>query len=134
LDRFIVLHADTDRYDYLRSRSPVSNLGLNKMDRNGYQQLCTGKCGDVGDEGGHLIATALGGSADKINIVPQAVTLNRGDWKAMEREFAQDLSEGKTVSARIDVVYPAGGGVRPSIFVVTPTVGGLPQQPLVFRQ
>lgn len=35
------------------------------MDRNGYQQARTGKCGNVGDDGGHLIASSLGGAGDQ---------------------------------------------------------------------
>lgn len=36
-------------------------LSLNTMDRNKYQQCSTGTCGNVGDEGGQLIASSLGG-------------------------------------------------------------------------
>lgn len=105
-----------------------------KMDRNGYQQGCVGKCGEAGDEGGHLIAAALGGAGDRINIVPQASTLNRGDWRAMEREFAQALKEGKTVSMKIEVGYPAGGGERPSVFRVISVINGRAQAPKIFNQ
>lgn len=101
-------------------------LDLNKMDRNGYQQCVTGQCGNVGDEGGHLIASSLGGAGDKINIVPQAATLNRNDWRDMERYFAQELKAGKEVSVKIDVGYPAGGGVRPNQFTVVADIGGKP--------
>jgi hypothetical protein len=78
----------------------------------------------VGDDGGHLIASSLGGAGDRVNMVPQASTLNRGDWKAMERELAGYLKEGKTVSVKIDVGYPASGGVRPSEFTVTALIDG----------
>lgn len=84
----------------------------------------TSKCGEAGDEGGHLIAAALGGAGDRINIVPQAATLNRGDWRAMEREFAQALEDKKTVTVKIEVGYPSGGGSRPNSFTVTAVVDG----------
>jgi filamentous hemagglutinin len=93
-------------------------------DRNKYQQLCAGKCGNPGDDGGHLIASSLGGAGDRINIVPQASTLNRGDWKAMEAYLKTEIDAGKTVSMKIDVIYPVGGGVRPSEFRVVATIGG----------
>jgi len=41
-----------------------------KEDRNKYQQGKVGKSGNTGDQGGHLIASALGGTGDKINLVP----------------------------------------------------------------
>ncbi|OUL97935.1 hypothetical protein A8M77_34285 [Variovorax sp. JS1663] len=99
-------------------------LSLNAMERNGYQQCAVGKCGAPKDEGGHLIAASLGGAGDKINIVPQASTLNRGDWRAMENEFRNALKEGKTVLVKIDLGYPAGG-VRPNEFFVTAVIDGV---------
>lgn len=36
--------------------------------------------------GGHIIAQIFNGPGEQINYVPQAQTLNRGDWKAMENE------------------------------------------------
>lgn len=94
------------------------------MDRNGYQQCVTGNCGNAGDEGGHLIASSLGGAGDKINLVPQAATLNRNDWRDMEKYFAQQLKDGKQVTVKIDVGYPTGGGVRPNEFKVFATIDG----------
>lgn len=85
-------------------------LSLTKMDRNAYQQACAGKCGNVGDDGGHLIASSLGGAGDRVNIVPQASTLNRRDWKMMENQLRQDLKDGKSVSMKIEVGYPPNGG------------------------
>lgn len=56
--------------------------------------------------------------------MPQASTLNRRSWRAMEREFQHALKDGKSVSVTIDVGYPAGGGVRPSEFRVIATIDG----------
>lgn len=97
---------------------------MTTTDRNTYQQCVTGKCGDIGDDGGHLIASSLGGAGDRINIVPQASTLNRGDWKAMENELRNALKDGKSVSVKINVGYPAGSGVRPNEFQVFTNIGG----------
>jgi filamentous hemagglutinin len=102
----------------------TGELDLTTMDRNLYQQCVTGKCGNAGDEGEHLIASSLGGAGDKINIVPQLATLNRGDWKAMENELRDALKAGKDVSVKIDVGYPATGGKRPNNFFVTATIDG----------
>ncbi|WP_417312277.1 DNA/RNA non-specific endonuclease [Ectopseudomonas khazarica] len=94
------------------------------MDRNTYQQCKVGHCGNPGDDGGHLIASSLGGAGDKINIVPQASTLNRGDWKAMENSLRKELEAGKAVSVKIEVKYPPGNGVRPSEFKVYAMMDG----------
>jgi len=64
-----------------------------------------GKSGCVGDGGGHLIAGSLGGAGDRINNVPQASTLNRGDWRAMENYLRSELQAGKSVDISIDVKY-----------------------------
>jgi filamentous hemagglutinin len=74
-----------------RVKAVEGSLSLEKMDRNTYQQLCAGQSGCVGDDGGHLIASSLGGAGDRVNIVPQASTLNRGDWKDMENYLRTQL-------------------------------------------
>ncbi|EWS78061.1 hypothetical protein AF72_07055, partial [Xylella taiwanensis] len=83
-----------------------------------------GKCGELGDEGGHLIASSLGGAGDRINLVPQAEILNRSGWRKMEQQLHQALQDGKSVSVNIDVLYPATGGVRPNKFVVKAEIDG----------
>lgn len=107
-----------------RVKEVGAELTLSKSDRNKHQQNCVGKSGCAGDEGGHLIASALGGAGDRINIVPQDKTLNRGAWRDMEREFQKALNERKTVSVKIEVGYPASGGGRPSEFRVVATING----------
>jgi filamentous hemagglutinin len=116
-----------------RVKEVTGNLSPNKMDRNEYQQGCAGRSGCAGDDGGHLIASSLGGAGDRINIVPQAATLNRDDWRAMERKLAGYLKEGKSVSVKIDVGYPASGGVRPSEFTVAALING-ERQEFKFKQ
>ncbi|WP_425612578.1 DNA/RNA non-specific endonuclease [Xylella fastidiosa] len=48
-------------------------------------ERCVRKCGEVGDEGGHLIASSLGRAGDRINLVSQASALNRIGWRKMEK-------------------------------------------------
>jgi filamentous hemagglutinin len=54
--------------------------------------------------------------------------LNNGAWKAMEKQLADALKAGKSVSVKVDVGYPAGGGLRPNQFNVTATIieNGIP--------
>lgn len=44
-------------------------------------------------------------------------TLNRGDWKAMEKSWAKALDKGKTVEVRIEPIY-SGTSQRPISFKV----------------
>ena len=103
------------------------------MSRNTYQQSVVGKSGEAADQGGHLIASALGGAGDKINLVPMDKILNNGSWKTMETSLGKALEQGKSVSVKIDVGYPASGGNRPSSFTVNYTIDGLPDRK-VFNQ
>ncbi len=73
-----------------------------------------------------MIASSLGGAGDRINIVPQASTLNRGDWKAMENMFRTELQAGNQVRVKIDVGYAVPGSARPSEFIVRAVIDGQP--------
>jgi len=99
-------------------------LSLQNMDRNGYQQRCAGHSGCSTDHGGHLLASSLGGAGDRINMVPMDSTLNLGSWRAMENFLRSELNAGKKVEVSIEIGYPAGGGVRPNLFVVNAFVDG----------
>ena len=104
-------------------------LSLKTMPRNTSQQTGVGKAVNAaGDEGGHLIASALGGAGDRINMVPQVQRLNRSDWKKMENELARELKAGKSVSVKIDIDYPLGDSVRPNRFKVVATINGKPKE------
>ncbi|WP_392565037.1 DNA/RNA non-specific endonuclease [Orbus wheelerorum] len=70
-----------------------------------------------GDEGGHLIASMLNGSGEKINMLPMNANLNRGAWKQMENTWAKALQNGKSVNVRIEPVY-SSTNIRPDKFKV----------------
>lgn len=72
-----------------------ATLSPNVKDRNGYQQCKAGKCGLVGDEGGHLIASIFNGPGEILNLVPMDGNLNKGVWKQMENTWTKALGEGK---------------------------------------
>lgn len=98
-----------------------ATLELSKNDRNTYQQCKGGKCGNPGDEGGHLIASIFGGPGERLNIVPMDGNLNKGAWKAMENSWAKDLKAGKKVDVQIQPIY-SDNSKRPSSFNVTYSV------------
>jgi len=106
-----------------RVKKVEGELDLNKMDRNTYQQCKAGNCGNANDEGGHLIASVLGGPGEKINLVPMDANLNRGAWKQMENDWAGALKEGKKVKVNIEPVY-SGNNARPDSFKIQYSVDG----------
>ena len=95
-----------------------ATLKLDTLDRNTYQQLKAGKQGIDGDEGGHLIASILNGSGEKINLLPMNSNLNRGLWKKHESRWANALRDGKTVKVKIEPVYQ-GKDIRPIKFKIS---------------
>lgn len=70
------------------------------------------------DDGGHLIARRFGGSEKVDNIVPMNYHLNRGEYKAMESEWAKLVEEGKTVDVEIDCKYGWSDSERPKVIRV----------------
>lgn len=103
--------------------STITEYDLDTGVRNGYQQGKVGSCG-LDDEGGHLIATKLGGPGEKINLVPQNMNLNRGNWKRMENRWEKAAAEGNKVEVDIDVIYDVDSQ-RPKSFIVTETIDGV---------
>lgn len=51
-------------------------------------------------------------------MVPQASTLNRGDWKAMENFARRELEAGKKVSIKVEIDYPNSSFKRLNLFSV----------------
>ncbi|WIJ63453.1 DNA/RNA non-specific endonuclease [Serratia nevei] len=98
-------------------------MSWSKSDRNTYQQCKAGKCGNTGDEGGHLIASIFNGPGEKLNLVPMDGNLNKGVWKQMENTWANALKDGKQVNVKIEPVY-TGSNQRPDSFNVTYSIDG----------
>lgn len=49
-------------------------------------------------------------------------TLNRGDWRAMERFWAEVLDKGENVEVRIEIIY-VSTSLRPVAFKVKYRMG-----------
>lgn len=58
-----------------------------------------------GDDAGHLIGDRFGGSPDIDNLVSQEATVNRGEYKKMEDEWAEAVAKGEKVQVNIEVKY-----------------------------
>lgn len=80
---------------------------------SGEQREVGGDARRDADDGGHLLASILGGSEGSENLVPMRSTVNRGDYKKMEYEIAKALQEGKDVKLHIEIEYE-GDSRRPS--------------------
>ena len=86
-------------------------LDLSRVDRNAYQQLIAGQVGGEGYEGGHLIAKLFGGAGERINLIPQLSSVNRGEFRVMEKEWADAIRVGKEVKVEVSPIYSGAGGV-----------------------
>lgn len=76
----------------------------------------------AGDDRGHLIADRFDGNNTLANIVPMNGELNKGLYKAMEDKWAEAITNGKTVSGAIELVY-SGSSFRPDSFEVAYSIG-----------
>jgi filamentous hemagglutinin len=85
--------------------SRIQGFLSNKIGDRSTQQTEVGQLGNEFDEGGHLIATRFNGPTDGFNLVPQNANLNRGEWKAMENEWADILNNGGQVEVGIQPIY-----------------------------
>ena len=78
---------------------------------------------EIGDHAGHLIGDRFGGSPDIDNLVSQSALVNLSEYKIMENEWANALSDGKKVGVDVKVQYD-GNSMRPSSFIVYYTIDG----------
>lgn len=98
--------------------------------RNGYQQIKAGKSGQPGDQGGHMIASVLGGPGEGINLEAMAGVLNNGPWKSMEKQWKDTLNAGGNVDFKIQITRDPTG--RPTSFFVTDRINGGPTRSRTF--
>lgn len=71
-----------------------------------------------GEDSGHLVASSNGGSGKIDNLVRMDSTVNRRDYRAMERENTTLLKEGNEVELHGSVTY-SGKTNWPDCFMVT---------------
>lgn len=103
----------------------AEKLVLQEAPRDVAAQQAVGKLGKSADEGGHLIGNRFGGEASPMNLVPQNMNLNRGEWKAMENSWERALRAGKEVTdVTVRPVYP-GSSIRPYKIEVSYTIDGI---------
>jgi hypothetical protein len=118
-------HYETDEFG--RVEYVTGKLELGEAVRDLQEQGRVGREGVEGDEGGHYIGARFAGSPEGINLFPQDMNLNRGQWKAMENEWDRALQRGAEVETMIHSVYE-GGDTRPMGLDVLYTIDGVTHQ------
>lgn len=123
-------HKYTTDADGRVAKVEVESLSLSARDRNGYQQSV--KCKSVkdgidGDQGGHLIGSRFDGAGEQINVLPMRGDLNLSEWKVMENDWADALSQQPPQNVKVDVrpLYN-GDSKRPYKFEVRYQIGSQP--------
>ena len=76
-----------------------------------------------GDNRSHLVGDQFNRPGRLENLVPMAVSLNKGEYKAMENTLAKAVKNGDSVYFKVEPVYQ-GDSHRPSSFRATYTING----------
>lgn len=85
-----------------------------------------------GDDKGHIIANRFNGSGDIGNLTAQDASLNRGDIKALETQLAKEVTAGKEVFLRVDIIYPKNSN-RPQKYGYTYKIDGVTYPTVFFK-
>ncbi|MDQ2846813.1 MAG: DNA/RNA non-specific endonuclease [Actinomycetota bacterium] len=129
------IYYETDAYGRTVRVSGEIDSSSVAGNRNPYWQLKAGGADRLdGDDGGHLVATRLGGPGEGINITAMSRALNRagpGSYYEMEQQWVDYAAEGSAVAYNIEVVM-AQGSSRALMFVVIYTVDNGPEIVRVF--
>jgi len=105
--------------------SPLKHKERNKVHRDGKGQIKNGGAIARSEgkreayDGGHAVAAVFMGPAEKINIVPQLKSLNRGkdsEWANMERDWKKSLKDNQSVDVEIKFAYDGDSKVPSEIF------------------
>ncbi|WP_375381707.1 DNA/RNA non-specific endonuclease [uncultured Sphingomonas sp.] len=75
------------------------------------------------DDGGHFIAARFGGPTDSFNHFAQDANVNRGEYRALEDSWAQNIRSGKHVHVDITAHY-SGDSRWPDSLTVQSIVNG----------
>lgn len=112
-------------------------LKLEKGGRSPSAQRSVGKNDGrlTNDQGGHLIGDQFGGAGGRENLVPMDADVNnyhKGEWGQMEKNWAEQLKDGKNVDVKIEPKY-GDDSVRPTHFEITEIIDGVPESFTIFN-
>ena len=71
-----------------------------------------------GDERGHINASSLNGSNNRLNIVPQHKDVNHGAYYSMEKGETNALKNEATIDSEKSAIVDSKPGDRPNTFIV----------------
>lgn len=109
---------------------------LPSASKDGDCSALIGNWGYGDDQGGHLVASRLGGYGKRANIAPQNGNLNQGRWNSSVEEGAKTCENNRLSRAGlyfVDVTYQNSSTIRPSQYRAFLTVNSSPlsiSQPL----
>jgi len=90
-----------------RIKKCAGKLYLKEGKRNLDQQRQAGnKYRKETDDGGHIIAKRFNGSGRIDNIVAMDSSLNRGEYRKLENQWAKEIKNGNKVYVEIKLKYP----------------------------
>ncbi len=76
-----------------------------------------GPGGTANFDGGHMVGTQFGGWGKRLNLVPQNITFNRGNWLQVENAFAKcKVKTASSVLYKVTVTYDNATTNVPSTF------------------
>lgn len=98
-------------------KSACGQLTLSEGERNQYaQKTVGGEDRHENDDGGHLIGTRFGGSGEMENMDAQNSNLNRGGYKTLENQWANELKDENKVYVNVET-YKSNSSDRPDCYV-----------------
>ncbi len=59
----------------------------------------------AGNHAGHLAGDRFGGSPELDNLVSQLQNVNLSQYKKIENQWVNAISEGKKVTVNVDIIY-----------------------------
>ena len=111
-----------------RTINAYGQIDLEKTSSRTIQISEIGHMGNETDEGGHIFGARFNGPSDAMNIVPQNMHLNRGEYKAMESEWAEAIKNRSTVNVQASLEYQDEKSIRPTAFYVLYWIDGVPHE------
>jgi DNA/RNA non-specific endonuclease len=79
----------------------------------------------TGYDGGHIIASQLGGWGKRLNMVPQNSNFNRGNWSQIENQLAKcSVLAANSLKYEVSLYYPTESTNTPGTFTVDINISG----------
>lgn len=101
----------------------IERIDLDAEQTTSKDNTCTSNLEEYGDDIGQMLGKMLGGSNKNQNIFLQSSKINRGEFKAFERNVYNIVQDDGKVLLKWDFEY-ANGGTRPTAIIYKVLQGG----------